>query len=244
MNRLRKRSFANSVLLLCNRLLYELLESDSDSDTRQKIQEMIGNHCFDIIRKKGSQEINDFRKDMIEKVLEIVQSDNPIISMRKELIGIIHVAVLNRTFLLEKFQDRRQELYEAFDKVMDNSEILNCDEVSSILFIWSEAKSCILRLLQFKYFEEAGKDDWFSRYSAAYSIFTEMLFEVTLKLKDKKECSIEGVTFPVAKRQIELFQEELIGEVIGDFSEKLQSENPQTKTTNEPSPDEKNFPNV
>ncbi len=210
----RKRAFANTVLLHCNRLLYELLESDSNN-AREKLQETIGNHCFDIIRKKGSQEISDFRKDMIEKVLEIVQSDNPIISMRKELIHIIHTDTLNRTFLLEKFQDRRQELYENFDKVMGNSEILNCDEVSSILFIWSEAKSCILRMLQFKYFEEVGKDDWFSRYSEAYSIYIEMLFEVSLKLKDEKDCSLDGVTFPFAKKLVEQFQEKLIGEVIG-----------------------------
>ena len=210
----RKRGFANTVLLQCNRLIYELLESDS-RNARKKLQETIGNHCFDVIRKRGSQEINDFRKEMIETVLEIVQSDNPIVSMRRELIDIIHVAVLNRTFLLEKFQDRRQELYEAFDKVMGNSEILNCDEASSILFIWSEAKSCILRLLQFKYFEEVGKDDWFSRYSKAYSIYIEMLFEVSLKLKDEKDCSLDGVTFPVAKRLVEQFQQKLIGEVIG-----------------------------
>lgn len=215
MIRLRKRSFANSVLLHCSSLLSDLLESDSDNDARQKIQEMTGSHCFDIIREKGSREINNFRKHMIEKVLEIVQSDNPIVRMRKELIRTIHSNLLNRTFFLEKFADRRKELYEAFNKYLDSAEIVNSDETTSVLFIWSEAKSCILRLLQFKYFEDVGKEDWFSRYSEAYSIYIEMLFEVALKLKDEEDCLIEGVTFPVAKREIELFQERLIGEVVG-----------------------------
>jgi hypothetical protein len=212
--KLRKRAFANTVLIQCSRLLSDLLESDSDNNSRQEVQEIIGNHCFDIIRKKGSQEINDFRKEMIEKVLGIVQSDNPIISMRKELIHIIHSATLNRTFFTEKFADHRKELYEAFNKCLDNAEIVNSDDTTSVIFIWSEAESCILRLLQSKYFEETSKDDWFSNYSKAYQAYIEMFFELILSKKNEKDFSINGVLFPVLKQQIEAFQQKLIGEVI------------------------------
>jgi hypothetical protein len=212
--KLRKRAFANTVLLQCNRLLYDLLESDSDNDGRHKIQEIIGNHCFDIIRKKGSQEINDFRKEMIETVLRIVQSDNPIISMRKELINTIHSDTLNRTFFSEKFFDRKQELYEALNKYLDNSKIVNCDEASSVIFIWSEAHCVILRMLQAEHFEETGKDDWFSSYSKAYKTYMEMLFELILLKKDEKDFSFNGILFPVLKQQIEAFQQKLVGEVI------------------------------
>jgi len=184
-----------------------------------QLQETIKNHCFDIIRKKGSQEMMDFRKELIETVLKIVQSDNPIISMRKEIIHTIHSDTLNRTFFLEKFKDRRQELYDAFNEKIGNSEILNCDGTTSVIVIWSEALCVILRMLQHTHFEKVGIDDWFSRYCKGYSIYTEMLFEGILKLKNKEDCSIDGITFPVAKRAIEQFQQNLIGEVIGGISE-------------------------
>jgi hypothetical protein len=65
-----QRYAGTKVLHSCNHLVYELLESDSDecNDARQKIQESIGNNCFDIIRKKGSKEIADFKKILIETV--------------------------------------------------------------------------------------------------------------------------------------------------------------------------------
>ena len=211
--KLQKRSFANTVLLHCNSLLYELLESEDDK-ARQTLRETTNNCFFDIIRKKGSQEMVDFRKEVVEKVLKIVQSDDPIISMRKEIIRTIHSDTLNRTFFLEKFKDRRQELYDAFNEKTEDGEILNCDETTSVIYIWSEACCVILRMLQHTHFEEAGKDDWFSRYSEACSIYIEMLFEVTLRIKDKKDCSIDGITFPVAKKLLEQFQQNLIGEVI------------------------------
>jgi hypothetical protein len=207
----RKNAFENTVLLACNSLIFELLESDN-SNARDKLHETTGNHCFDIIRKKGSQEINDFREDLIEIVSGIVQSDNPIVSMRKKLIELIHTDILNRTFFTEKFADRREELYENINKF--DEEGVASDEISSVLYILSEAKICILRMLQHTYFEEAGKDDWFERYSKAFSIYTEMLYEVGLQLKDEKDCSIDGVVFPVVKKQVEHFQEKLIGEVI------------------------------
>lgn len=214
MIRIRKRTFANNVLLQCNNFLSEFLESDNNNEARKEIQETIGNHCFDIIRKKGSQEINDFRKHMIEKILGIVQSDDPIVSMRKELIHTIHSDILNHTFFIEKFANRRKELYESLNKYMDNAEIVNCDDATSVMFILSEAESVILRLLQHQYFEKTGKDDWFSAYSNAYRSYTEQLFELILAKKDGKDFSVNGVLFPAFKKAIEAFQKTLIGEVI------------------------------
>lgn len=211
----RKRVFANTVLLHCHRLLYELLESDDDK-ARQEIQETIKNRCFDIIRKKGSQEMMDFRKEMIKTVLGIVQSDNPIVNMRKELIHVIHTDTLNRTFFMEKFADRREELYEALNKYIDNKEIVNSDDTASVLCIWSEAQSCILRMLQHTHFEEIGKDDWFSAYSEAYEMYIERLFELSLSMKEEEEKDpLDGVLFITMKQQIEAFQQKLVGEVIG-----------------------------
>lgn len=150
---------------------------------------------------------------MIEKVLEIVQSNNPIISMRKELIKTIHSDTLNRTFFSEKFFDRRQELYEALNNYLDNTEIINSDETASVLFIWNEAESCILRMLQAEYFEEIGQDDWFSAYSKAYQRYMEMLFELVL-LKKGEIDPIYSVLFPAFKKLLESCQQNLVGETV------------------------------
>jgi hypothetical protein len=212
MIRLRKRAFGSSVVLHCNRLLYDFLESDNYNDGRKEIQEIVGNHCFDIIRKKGSQAIADFRKEMIETVLGIVQSDNPITNMRKELIRTIHSDILNKTFFSEKFYDRRQELYEGLNHRFDNTDIMDYDEKASVVVIRCEAKSCILRLLQSQYFEETGEDDWFSNYSKVYQTYMEMLFELILSKKDEKDFSVNGMLFTVLKKQLESYQQNLIGE--------------------------------
>lgn len=214
MIRLRKRSFGNTVLLQCNRLLSDLLENDNDNDGRKQAQEYIGNHCFDIIRKKGSKEIYDFRKKMIENVLGIVQSDNPIISMRKKLIKQIHSSVHNQTFFFEKFYDRRQELYDDFNR-FGNKEFIYSDETVSVIAIWNEAETYILRLLHLGYFEEISKDDWFLNYINSYKLFVEMLYEIRLSKKDEKDFSLNGILFPVLKGWLECYQHKLVGEVVG-----------------------------
>ena len=234
--KLRRRAFANTVLLHCSRLLSELLEDEND-DTRQKVQESTGSRCFDIIKERGSHCLPEFRKDMIEKVLGIVRSDNPVITMRKEIIHTIHSNTINRMFFLEKFKDRRQELYKLFDESLDTQtkECVHGDKAVSELFFWSEAECCILRMLQGVHFEEIDKDDWFSKYTEAYSIYIEMMFEVALKLKSEEECSIEGVTFTTAMKAIQVLEKRLIGELITSPSKERWSEDRQTTITNQSS---------
>lgn len=210
-----RANFESSVLLCCSNLIQELL-LDENNKARDSLQKTIGNNCFDIIREKSSeQDLADCRKRIIDKVTRIVKSDNPLISMRRKLISLIHSDTLNRSFLLEQYGNRRQELYEELNKYMDDAEILNSDETASILFIWSEAECCILRCLQSKYFESVGKEDWFSGYCKVYEMFVTSLFDLTLAQIDKEDISIYSITLPIQKKQVEHFQKELIGEVIG-----------------------------
>lgn len=64
---LHKRAFGSKVLLHCSRLIFGLLESGKE-DAGKKAHVTIGNHRFDVIRKKCSKEIIDFRKMLIETV--------------------------------------------------------------------------------------------------------------------------------------------------------------------------------
>jgi len=210
--KLCKRSFANSVILQCDRLIYELLE-DEKNEARQKIQEDSGNKCFDVIRNKGAKEIKDFREELIKTVRIIVQSDDPIISMRKELIHTIHSSILNNTLFLDKFYDRRQELYKILDGYMCDGEIANSDEIASLLYIWSSARCTILRMLQHRCFEQTNNDDWFSAYSKACQSHTEMLFELGLAKKEERN-SVKGLLFKTLSEQLEAFQKKLIGEIV------------------------------
>lgn len=216
-----KRSFANTVLLQCHSLIYELVENDKGDAIRKKAHETTIIPCFDIIRKRNEshpKETYDMREQMIKKVVGIVQSDNPIISMRKKLIQLIHTTTLNSTFFAEEFYDRRKEVEESLNKYMDDADMDDMPDtvdVPGTLYIWGTAELYILRLLHHGYFEKAEKDDWFSRYSEAYSIYTKMLFENVLKQKDGVDWSLEisSVTFPAAKMAVEQFQQQLIGEV-------------------------------
>jgi len=151
---------------------------------------------------------------MIEDVTKIVQRDNPVVAMRKRLIEEIHSNSLNRSFLLEKYVDRRQELYDALNQFMGETENGNTDETASIVFVWSEAECYILRVLQMHYFEKIGKDDWFSRYCESYETYIHNIFDLELAKNDKEDTSIYSVLFPALKQAIETCQKNLIGEIV------------------------------
>ena len=218
--KLCKNRFGNTVLLQCHSLIYELVENDKGDAIRKTAHETTIIPCFDIIRRRNERhpkETYDMREQMIKKVVGIVQSDNPIISMRKELLHLIHTTTLNRTFFAEEFCDRRKEIEESLNKYMDDADmddISDTVDVPGTLCIWGTAELYILRLLHHEYFEKAEEDDWFSRYSQAYSIYMETLFRIDLAQRDGEDCSIYAVTFPVMKKQVEQFQQQLIGEVI------------------------------
>jgi hypothetical protein len=214
LDRLRKRSFANNVLLHCNSLIYELIDDDKDNTSRKYIQEDIKNNCFDVIRKRGPQETGAFRKSLVGKVLGIVQSDNPIISMRKELICLIHSTVLNCMFFSEKFANRRNELYGILNKYMDKDQLLNSDDTASVIYFWSEAEIIILRMLHIQYFEKVEKDDWYSTYSKVYNMYMEMVFESMLSDIDNSQQPMDSTLLPSLKSQLEIYQKNLIGEVL------------------------------
>jgi hypothetical protein len=214
--KLRKRAFGNKVLFECHRLIYVLIESDDD-EYRKKVQEQIGNHCFDVIAKKGPEEILDFRKILLKDVLQIVTSDNPLIAMRKQLIQEIHLDTINRLFFTERYYNRRQELYDILDKYESklykgNLDISSSDEESAILFMWSEARTCILRMLQGTYFE-AGEDDWFSTYAKAYEILVKQTFDTFLSKKEEGHL-VYAVLLEALGKQVDALQIQIVGEVI------------------------------
>ena len=207
-------SFNDSVLNACDSIVLALLE-DENSERRDVAQKHSEFKYFDVIRKKGEKEINDFKKMIMQEVKEIVQNENPINDMRKKLIQIIHGCTLNNLFMDEKFFERRQEIYEVLNKYIDDKEFCNADETTAIMITWYNAESTILRLLQNCYFERISNNDWYVRYSKFCYETMSYHFELMLDRIDNNEYDVVTKTlWPHMIQQLHTLQKEITGEVV------------------------------
>lgn len=216
--RFRGREFSSRVIAGCGCLLDRLLESD-DGTARNMFQESMSFKSFDMIRERGPEAVDDFREAVNEDVLKIVQDDNPVKSMRKELMRMSNVCIMHQLFLSEEFQDRRQELYDTFGSSFEYARqqwkpaepVDDFDDwVVAVTVLRSEAHLVILRTLQMTHFEEVGKDDWFKRYWDSCTVLFRALYRRQLGMHGH---ALDDM-FLVAKKTLEELQQELIGEVI------------------------------
>lgn len=225
LNRLRKRpqrrEFSSRVITDCRSLLDKLLESEDDT-TRDTFQKSMSFKNFDIIRERGSEAVDDFRQAVNEGVFKIVQDDDPVKSMRKELMRMSNVCIMHQLFISEEFQDRRQELYDMFGSSFEYARqewkpaepVDNFDDwVVAVMVLRSEAHLVILRSLQMTYFEEVGKDDWFKGYWDSCTVFYRALYRRHLGFTHIDGCTLDDV-FLEAMKTLEELQQELIGEII------------------------------
>lgn len=180
-NRFRKRRFANTALLKANECLDYLFNSDEAHEKYIGVR---------VLKKKGQGAIQDLRKHIIQMVLEIVQSNNPIIAMRKALISNIRSDCMNRLLWTEEFHNRREVIYAEFNKDIEDPDLLWSDEKTASLAAWSEAESVCLRFLQMSMFEEVSKEDWWADYVKLYEEHVRVLYRFILAKADGDEPSI------------------------------------------------------
>lgn len=218
----RGGAFDGRVITGCMSLINELLDSD-DETARNTFQKSMSFKSFDMILELGSEAVEDFRKGMIEDVLKIVQDDDPVRSMRKELITRTNTSIRSQLFFSEEFQDRRQELYDmyktSFEFARQNMEPAKPvdsfeDWVSSVSVLRTEAELVILRVLQMCHFEDVGKDDWFIRYWRSCTLLYRVIYRKQLGFKKIDGRALDYV-FSLAKEAVDQLQQEIIGEVIG-----------------------------
>jgi len=216
MNFLRE-GFNTSVLNSCSSLISALID-DKNNVLRDNTQEEPHiKYFFDLSRKKGDQLISNFNKSVMGDVTQIVQSKNPIISMRKKLIEKIHSQTFFNRLLDEKFSDRIQELHGYFNKNIFDEEDVISNKTASIAWVSACAECHVLRLIQNHYFERTGKDDWFAKYSEGYYIYMTQLFHMTLDKIDKKELSASSMSLPNMKRAIDSLQKKLVGGLVIEY---------------------------
>lgn len=216
-----RESFNKSVLSSCNSLISALLD-DKNNVLRDITQEEPHiKYFFDLSRKKGEVLASNFRKSVMGDITQIVQSENPIIGMRKMLIKKIHSQIFYNRLLDEKFSDRIQELRSYFNKnifVFDRDDLIS-NKVASVAWISACAECYVLRLLQNHYFERTERNDWFEKYSENYHIYMTHLFHMTLDKIDKIEPSVSILSLTNMKRAIDSHQKMLVGVVVIEYFE-------------------------
>ncbi len=164
---IKKRSFASSALLATNENLNYLFTSEEATNKYK---------CVAAFKKLGDETTQEFRKGIIQTVSEIVQSDNPILAMCKELILSAQSICMNNVLAREEFYKQRQIIYENMNKKHKDPEAFWSDEKIAVVTIWDEAECLCLRLLQAKMFDDLSQNDWWTDYYKLYELHVEAIY--------------------------------------------------------------------
>lgn len=210
-----KRAFGTEVLLTLNNILHDIFEcedSPKDKESLKKLKELPG---IRILRSKGPEAVQEFRKEMVANVLKIVESDNPIRAMREALIENVQISAWNTLLFTKELYNRRQVIYDLLNKDIGLNIEEKCfsDDISGQMYVLTEAESAVLRLLQHSYFERVSKDDWWERYVKVYTDFVEMLYQMLLDKEDGKDYGVAAICLKTMKEQIAAFEKRLLSEV-------------------------------
>lgn len=198
----KKRVFGNTALLEMNAILEMLFTSDEAQEKYPSIR---------VLKKKGEDTVNEFRKHIIQKVLAIVQKENPLTVMRKELISSVRTECMSRLLFTEEFHGRRQVIYDEFNKKTTDPEMLWSDERAAPLAMWNEAECICLRLLQGSMFEEVSQDDWWTAYVKCCEINFENLYRSLLAKVDGEDSSIYPVMLKAGEDALKDYERKILG---------------------------------
>lgn len=133
-----------------------------------------------VIYKRGEQAIAEFSDHMVEMVKQIVNSETPLLAMRKALIDSLECYILDSTLWVEEFSSRRDAL---FLELNARGTQLTA-EGAAVGAIWADAESLFLRLIQESMFEEVSKEDWWTKYSALYGEHVRSVYRAALAKAD------------------------------------------------------------
>ena len=196
-----KRLFASNALFEMNSILHMLFTSD---EAEQEYP------CIRVLKKKGEDTVHEFRKHIIPTVLNIVQSENPLIAMRKELISSARNEIRERLLFTEEFHHRRQLIYDEVNK--KDPESGWSDEIAAPAARWYEAECICLRLLQSILFEEASGDDWWTAYVKLCEMNYQNLYRCILAKADGDEHSIYPVMLRAGGDALKDYERKILGE--------------------------------
>jgi len=207
-NRLRtkfkKRLFANTVVLELNKFLFSLFDSTEYEEKYTSIR---------ILKKRGEDEIQAFKEEINEIILEVVQSDNPHIAMRKALISNIKNDSVNRLLWTEEFNEHRQVIYDAVNEygaVNEYSENQLSDKSTGSSAVLTEAESICLRYLQLSMFEKDSENGWWSTYVKLYEEYTKHLYRSILAKENNEKSSTSPIFLNACSSLVDDFEQKIL----------------------------------
>lgn len=206
-----KRHYCNCrIILRCGKLITENIDGDGCHSNNES--------CAVMKRNFQKEDLQDFRKETVEKILGIVGEPNAVIAMRKELIKLTHEWVFYSTFFTKDFESRREEIYEGMQKMTQTKEQVLSDKICATITVWNDAQIFILKSIQSKYFEQLkfGDVDWLDAYKNLFQQWQNMLCRGTLARIDGNETDVvDDVMHKYLINSIEDLQKKLVGEVLG-----------------------------
>jgi len=203
MQRYRERSFVNNAMQETAHLIDELF-----NDT--KAQEMyVG---ISTLKKKGAAEVEAFKKYLLNEVFRIIQSENPVVALRKALIDNIQFERQSRLLLSGEFSVRRQVIYDELNGLYNaGSKIHWSDLTVTTMAVWSEVEGICLRHLQTSMVEKGADGDWWSAYTRDYTHYLENLYRSFLAKADGQRSSIYSLLVSGSYKAVESLELKLTG---------------------------------
>jgi hypothetical protein len=203
MQRYRERSFVNNAMQETAHLIEELFHEHQPEELYVGIK---------TLKKKGAAEVEAFKKYLLNEVLRIVQSKNPVIALRKALIDNIQFERQSRMLLSGEFSTRRQVIYDELNALYgSNSGLRWSDPTVMTMAVWSEVEGICLRHLQTSMVEKGSDGDWWAAYSRDYTHYIENLYRSFLAKADGQRSSIYSLLVSGSYKAVENLEVKLTG---------------------------------
>jgi hypothetical protein len=201
LSRYRNRAFISSALPKTTRMMEELFNSESLAETYTGIK---------TLKQRGPDEVAEFREYMINQVLGIARSSNPIVALRKALMENIRLDRQSRLLLADEFRQRRDVIYRELNKSVDDPDLVWSDHRVSTMAIWTEAESVLLRHLQKPLLENGMEDDWWSSYLTGYGKYVENVYRSILAKADGHQGSVYAAYVKASQKAVEDMEQGLL----------------------------------
>ena len=203
MQRYKERSFVNNAMQETAHLIDELFETPKPEEMYVGIK---------TLKRKGTTEVEAFKKYVLNEVLRIIQSENPTLALRKALIDNIQFERQSRLLLSSEFSVRRQVIYDELNTLYStSSKMFWSDATVTTLAVWSEVEGICLRHLQTSMVEKGSDGDWWSTYARDYTHYLENLYRSFLAKADGQRSSIYSLLVSGSYKAVETMEVKLTG---------------------------------
>jgi hypothetical protein len=168
--------------------------------------------CTQWFQRHGQPVKQEFKEQIIETVLAIVESENPLIEFRRALIDKTRATITNSLLFTDEFDAERQYLLQEWNKRMkldtDNEKL---EIMAYQLFMFSQAESFVLRYLQPDFFERVDQEnDWYLNYCKLVEEHFKTLYQSLIKIKYNSAEAIDALILKAYADSLEQYEKQLL----------------------------------